>query len=133
MLDGESPPLNSLKGIISLMKRIIPPPLEFLSNHNGFAKPEIRNHSKGNISAIFVSDNKRTSISFIIKKFNISNMFLVELIFSSPIMIQFGFSSLRFRKVLVALLLLLFSQLFSFGSSKEKGGFSGWLSQSHVS
>ena len=52
MLDGRFPDFNSLKGILSLMKNIIPPPLEFLSNLNGFAKPEIRNCSKGNVSFI---------------------------------------------------------------------------------
>ena len=67
MLDGRFPGFDSLKGILSLIKSIIPPPLEFLSNPNGFAKPEIRNFSKGNLSSIFLSDNKRTSISFVMK------------------------------------------------------------------
>ena len=42
-------------------------------------------------------------------------------------MIRFGFSSLRFCKVTVGLLLLLFSQLLSFVSWKEKIDFSGWF------
>ena len=46
----------------------MPPPLEFLFNLNDFAKPEIRNCSKGNVSSISVSDSKRASVSFVIKK-----------------------------------------------------------------
>ena len=78
------------------MKSIVPPPLEFLSNLNGFAKNEIRNCSKGNVSSVFVSGNKRTSILFVIKEVNISNLLPIELIFNWPIKIRFGFSSLTF-------------------------------------
>ena len=67
-LDGRFPGFSSLEGILSLMKSIMPPPLEFLFNLNGFAKPEIRNCSKGNVSSISVSDSKRASVSFAIKK-----------------------------------------------------------------
>ena len=67
-----------LTGILSLIKRIIPPPLEFQSNLNGFAKPETRNCSKRNVSPNFVSDNKRTSISFAIKEVSFSNLFLID-------------------------------------------------------
>ena len=83
-------------------------PLEFLSNLNGFAKPETRNCSKGNISPIFVFGYKRKSIIFVIKEVSISNLFLIELTFNCSILIQFEFSSLRFCKVSVALLPLLF-------------------------
>ena len=107
VLDGTFPGVNSLKGILSLIKCIILPPLEFLSNLHGFTKPEIRNCSKGNVSSI-LSDKKRTSILFAIKEVSISNLFLIELIFNCPIMVWFGFSNLRFCKVIVALLLLLF-------------------------
>ena len=93
-MDGRCPGFNSLKGILSLTKSIIPPPLELLSNLNGFTKPEIRNYSKGNVSSIFVSDNKRISISFAIKEVSVSNLFLIELIFNCPITIRFGFLSL---------------------------------------
>ena len=68
MLDGRFKGFNSMKGILSLMKRIIPPLLEFLFHLNGSAKPEIRNCSKGNVSSMFLSDNKKTSISFAIKE-----------------------------------------------------------------
>ena len=96
MLDGWFLGFNSLTGILSLMKSIVPPPLEFLSNLNGFAKHEIRNCSKVNVSSVFVSDNKRTFILFVIKEVNISNLLPIELIFNLPIKIRFGFSSLRF-------------------------------------
>ena len=43
-------------------------------------------------------------------RINIQLTFLIELIFNCPIMGLFGFSGLRFRKVSVALLLLLFSR-----------------------
>ena len=66
VLDGRFPGFNSLKGIFSLIKSIIPPPLELLSNPNGFEKPEIRNCSKGNVSSIFVSYNKRRN--FLVKR-----------------------------------------------------------------
>ena len=82
MLDERFPGFNSLKGILSLMESIIQPPLEF---------------------------NNRTSISFVIKEVSISNLFLIELIFNCPMIIGFGFSSLRLREDSVALLLLLFS------------------------
>ena len=125
-MDERFPDFNSQKGILSLMKSIMPLPLEFLSNLNGFAKPEIRNCSKGNVSSTFVSDNKRTSISFFIKEVRISNWFLIELIFNCPIMIRYRFSSLIFSKVTVPLLLLLFPQLLLFVSWEEKVDFSGW-------
>ena len=64
---------NNLKRTLSLVKTITPP-LEFLSNLNGFAKPEIINCFKGNTSSTFVSDYKRTSISGFIKEV-ISNLF----------------------------------------------------------
>ena len=65
---------NNLKRTLSLVKTITPP-LEFLSNLNGFAKPEIINCFKGNTSSTFVSDYKRTSISGFIKEVIISNLF----------------------------------------------------------
>ena len=92
------------------MKSVMQPPLEFLSNFNGFAKPEIRICSKGNVSSFFVSDNKRTSILFVIKELAFQICFLLNQILYCTIMIRFGFSSLRFRKVSVALLLLLFRE-----------------------
>ena len=52
------------------------PPLEFLPNLNGLAKPEIRNCSKGDVSSNFVPDNKRTSSSFAIKKLPFQICFL---------------------------------------------------------
>ena len=116
VLDGKFPGFDSLEGILSLMKNVILPPLEFLSNLNGFAKPEIRNCSKRNVSSIFVSSNKRTTILFVIKKVSISNLFLIALIFNCPIKTRFGFSSLTFWKVSVALFLLLSPQLLSFVS-----------------
>ena len=85
MLDGWFLGFNSLTGILSLMKSIVPPHLEFLSNLNGFAKNEIRNCSKVNVLSVFVSDNKRTSILFVIKEVNISNLLPIELIFNWPI------------------------------------------------
>ena len=94
VLDGRFLGFNSVKVILTLMESIIPPPLEFLSNLNGFAKHEIRNCSKGNVSSVF--GNKRTSILFVIKDVNISNLLPIELIFNWPIKIRFGFSSLRF-------------------------------------
>ena len=51
----------------------------------------------------------------------------IELILNCPIKIRFAFSSLRFRKVTVVLLLLPFSQLLSFVSWKERVDFSGWF------
>ena len=51
VLDGRFPGFNSLKGVLSLMKTLIPPPLEILPNLNGFAKPEIC--SKGIVLYIF--------------------------------------------------------------------------------
>ena len=78
LLDGWFLGFNSLTGILSLMKSIVPPPLEFLSNLNGFAKHEIRNCSKVNVSSVFVSDNKRTFILFVIKEVNISNLLPIE-------------------------------------------------------
>ena len=64
---------NNLKRTLSLVKTITPP-LEFLSNLNGFAKPEIINCFKGNTSSTFVFDYKRASISGFIKEV-ISNLF----------------------------------------------------------
>ena len=113
--------------VLTAWNSITPPPLEFLSNLNGFAKPEIRNCSKGNVSSSFVYDNKRTSTAFAFKEVSFSNLFLIELIFNCPIIICFGFSSLRFCKVIGALLPLLFLQLLSFVSWKEKVDFSGWF------
>ena len=82
MLDEWFVGFNRLTGILTLMKSIVPPPLEFLSNINGFAKHEIRNCSKVNVLSVFVSDNKRTSILFAIKEVNISNLLPIELIFN---------------------------------------------------
>ena len=112
VLDGRFWSFNSLKEILILIKILIPPPLEFLPNLNGFAKPETRNCSKRNISPIFVSGYKRKSILFVMKEVSISNLFLIELIFNCPILIRFEFSSLRFCKVSVALLPLLFFACF---------------------
>ena len=116
MFDGRLPGFNSLKKILYLMKSIISLPIKLLSNLIGFAKSEIRNFYKGGILFTSVSGNNRTSISFVIKVVSISNLFLIELIFNCPIVIQFGFSSLRICKVSVALLLFLFSQILSFFS-----------------
>ena len=99
MLDGRSTCFNNLKEILSPMKRIIPAALESISNLSSFAKHEIGNCSKESVSSIFVSHNKSISISFVIIKVAISNMFVIKLMFNRPIIIWFGFSSLRFRKV----------------------------------
>ena len=96
VLDGRFLGFNSVKIILTLMESIIPPPLEFLSNLNGFAKHEKRNCSKVKVSSVFFSDKKRTSISFVIKQVNISNLLPIELIFNWSIKIWFGFSSIRF-------------------------------------
>ena len=65
VLDRRFPRFNNLKRILSLMKSIIPPPLAFIFNLNGFAKLEIRNCSQ-NVSSNFVSDIKKRYISFAI-------------------------------------------------------------------
>ena len=94
------------------MKSIIPPPLKFLSGLNGFAKPEIRNCSMGNVSFFLSLTIRGHLFPLLLKKS------------AFQIYFRFGFSSLTFRKVSVALLLLLFSQLLSFVSGKEKFDFS---------
>ena len=95
-MDGRFPGFNSLKGILSLIKSIIPSSLEFLSNLVRLGNHETINCSKGNFSSICVFHNKRRFISFVIKEVGISNLFLTELIFNCPIIIRFGFSRFRF-------------------------------------
>ena len=98
------------------MKNIILPPLRFLSNLTGFWKPE--NCSQGKVS-ISVSDNKRTSILFVIKGVSISNLFLIESIFNCPIN-----NSVWVLKPWISVSIF---TTFLFVSLKEKVDLSGWF------
>ena len=61
VLDRRFPRFNNLKRILSLMKSMIPPPLAFIFNLNGFAKLEIRNCSQ-NVSSLILSLTLRKDI-----------------------------------------------------------------------
>ena len=82
---------NSLEGISSLTKQIMPPPCSVLSSLYGRVNSSKIIWLRGNVASIFVWDIRKILILLPITSFKILNFLRIKLIFKWTIMIQFWF------------------------------------------